>query len=294
MVYSFYLHNFANVFRHYEYMKGCIYGTTVPVQSKYIPELVDLRYFYDEYDPKRGKSGEFVGHYLCGIFRDAVRGVLLQNRLQFHDMDFLHSLPQYISNPSVAGFMIEQAVLASIVLHGLHIVPKHQGPITAIFFENKFPSFDTTRDEPALYIPKAFNFRHIDGIIVQIENTKDEKRKLFMFPLQITLRLDNHSDSRKGFFSEWTGWCENLNKFDVVPEFVWISEKVATTKDHDESDEWPAHVERFLSIRQVNMEIWESYEKLKRREHVQDEDPRRTRRVGGTRRAGGTNGITRI
>jgi hypothetical protein len=95
--------------------------------------------------------------------------VLLQNRLRFHDKDFLQSLPEYISNPSVTGFMIEQAVLASIVLlNDLDIVPKYQRTMHAIFFEGDFPSFDTARNDLVFYVPKAFNFRNIDGIIVSI------------------------------------------------------------------------------------------------------------------------------
>ena len=95
-----------------------------------------------------------------------------------------------------------------------------------------------------LYIPKAFNFRNIDGIIVWIAPKRGKgNQKLFMLPLQITLGPDKHSNSRKGFFSEWKGWTENLYQFDVVPEFLWISPKATAIKKHDEGPEWPTHVE---------------------------------------------------
>jgi len=90
MVHPFYLHNLANIFRHYEYMKACIYGLSVGLTSEEIPDLIDLRYFYDRYDPKSRKN---VGHYTCGICRNAVAGMLLANRLFFKDMEFLQSLP---------------------------------------------------------------------------------------------------------------------------------------------------------------------------------------------------------
>lgn len=41
IVHSFYPHNFANVFRHYKYMKACIFGLPVRPSSKDIPHLVD-------------------------------------------------------------------------------------------------------------------------------------------------------------------------------------------------------------------------------------------------------------
>src|SRR5256885_1523133 len=47
---SFYPHNFANIFRHYKYMKACLSGQPVLVAT---PDLVDYQYFYDEFDPKR-------------------------------------------------------------------------------------------------------------------------------------------------------------------------------------------------------------------------------------------------
>jgi hypothetical protein len=83
----------------------------------------------------------------------------------------------------VFGFILEQAVLASIVRNGLEIIPKSQKGIDAIFFEGDFPSFDTAKDS-ALYIPKSFNFRNIDGILVHIaQKSGKAKQKLLMFPL---------------------------------------------------------------------------------------------------------------
>ena len=154
IVHSFYLHNFANVFRHYEYMKACIYGLSARPLSKDIPELVDHRYFYDEPDPR---GPWFVGCYTCGICRNAVAGILLAHRLHYKDRDFLQSLPDYITNPSVAGFMVEQAVLQAISIYGLSFTKLLHQSMDAVAFTD-IPSFDTTGNEPVLYIPRVFNF----------------------------------------------------------------------------------------------------------------------------------------
>jgi hypothetical protein len=99
MLHSFYPHNFANVFRHYKYMKACLSGQLVPLSSMDIPDLVDHRYFYDEFDPAR--SG-FVGYYTCGVSRNTVAASLLTNKVYF-DTDFLRSLPKYIASHALLG-----------------------------------------------------------------------------------------------------------------------------------------------------------------------------------------------
>jgi hypothetical protein len=90
-----------------------------------------------------------------------------------------------------------------------------------------------------------------------------------MFPLQITLAPDKHSDSRKTFFSQWERWIQGLQQFDVVPEFVWISPKGAEIKEHCKSPEW-AHVERNVPISQVSEKIWNWYDKAKQRQGIRE------------------------
>src|SRR6266480_4578738 len=99
-------------------MKACLSGQPVLPSLMAIPDLVDHRYFYDEFDPERNW---FVRNYTCGLFRNAVATLLLTNKVNFADGDFLRSLPDYISNPSVSRFIIEQAVLSSIATSGLNI-----------------------------------------------------------------------------------------------------------------------------------------------------------------------------
>ena len=97
MLQSFYLHSFANVFRHYKYMNAVIYNRVVPSSSKVIPRLVDHRYFYD----KRDDAGKKVGYCACGLSRDAVFPLLLANKVLFGDANFLKSLSDFINNSSV-------------------------------------------------------------------------------------------------------------------------------------------------------------------------------------------------
>jgi len=102
-------------------MVAALYHRTVLLPSSLILNLIDHRYFYDKFDDT---DGRFVAYYTCGISRDAVSPMLLANKLLFGDSDFLRSLPDYINNASVAGYMIEQAVLASIAFNGLSIASR--------------------------------------------------------------------------------------------------------------------------------------------------------------------------
>lgn len=260
--------------RHYQYMRACLFGRFIWVSSKFIPNLVDHRYFYDDkYDSERG---EFEAHYTCGICRNAVASMVLENKARF-DKGIWQSLPEYTTNPCVTGFVMEQAILAWILLQGLNITPKLNHPMGVTLFQDDVPSFDTTKNDPVLYIPKVFNFRNIDGIIVYTgprprgRSAKNAKQKLFMFPLQITLAPDKHSKSREKFFSEWKTWTEGLQNFDVVPEFVWITPNAATTTTYEKKGQCPAHAERNVPIEHISKEIWNWYDEGKRDKRIASE-----------------------
>ena len=239
-------------------MRACLFGLSV-LPSSIVPGLVDHRYFYDKYDTERKK---YFAHYTCGICRNAVASMILENKVRF-DGKLMRSLPKNTTNPSVTGFIIEHAILAWISLQGLNIATDLNQQMGVTIFQDDVPFFDITKTEPVLYIPKVFNFRNIDGIIVRIAPRTKTKRggqqKLYMFPIQITLAPDRHLKSRPKFFSEWETWTENLRGFDVVPEFVWITPKAAKTTKHDKSDQWPAHVERYVPIERVSTDIWNWY-----------------------------------
>ena len=111
-----------------------------------------------------------------------------------------------------------------------------------------------------------------------------------MYPLLITV-AQKHKDSHETFFNKWEKWIDGLEEFDVFPEFIWISEEGGDTKEHPQSDQWPAHKERNISISEVNKGIGMKYKIEKRRRLIQ-KSPRnfggRTSWNGGTGRAGGT------
>jgi hypothetical protein len=190
--------------------------------------------------------------------------MLLVNKVHFGDTDSLQLLSDFI-NPSVTGYVIEQAVLASIALRGLDIASRLSEPMGLNVFQEPIPNLTPKTDGPVLYIPQIFNYKAIDGVIVKKEqpSTGRGKGRLFIYPLQITV-AEKHKDSHKAFFDDWKKWIANLGEFDVFPEFIWISKEGGNTKEHPETDKWPAHNERHISISQVNKQIGMIYEFRKR------------------------------
>jgi hypothetical protein len=168
---------------------------------------------------------------------------------------------------------MEQAVLSSIVHSGLNITSELNNPMGHTYFESNIPSFDTIKGNPVLHVPTAFNFRGIDGIIAHTGRRPrgNAKPKLFMFPLQITLAPDTHSNSRKKFFDEWETWTESLEEFDAKAEFVWITPKAAKTEGHKKKDLHPAHVEHYVPIEHICKGVWNWYDQGKKSQRITSE-----------------------
>jgi len=120
----------------------------------------------------------------------------------------------------------------------------------------------------------SFNFKTIDGVIVRKAGPKKDntKKQLFVFPLQVTV-AKKHKDSHATFFKEWKQWIHGLEEFDVVPEFIWISEKGADDITHDESSKWLAHLERNISLHAVNVQIGYLYDGAKKSQRIQNGVP---------------------
>jgi hypothetical protein len=77
-------------------------------------------------------------------------------------------------------------------------------------------------------------------------------------------------EARLKFFKKWKDWIGGLDKFDVVPQFVWISENGGEAKEHPESRKWPEHVERNIPLSQVNETIGSFYKSVKRDQGIRD------------------------
>jgi hypothetical protein len=208
------------------------------------------------------------------LARNAVATALLSLKEDFADTNFLTSLPRFINNPSVAGFMIEKAVLSSIRSNGLAIGAGIHNSMEVVMFRTKFPPFKGgPTDRPVLYCPEQFNFPTIDGIVIWLEGSQKppKKRGLKIFPLQITIAPDTHSDSHDEFFGSYEEWINLIKEdFDLKTEFVWITPDPSSFKIHRKKYNRPRHLERYMSIKEINYSIWELYLDAKKNPQTQE------------------------
>jgi hypothetical protein len=194
--------------------------------------------------------------------------------------------------------MIKHAILSSIRLNGLAIDAGIMRPMKIRLLSELSDIKTDIRDKPVLYWPKKFNFETVDGIIILINpkelndeknakkiaqkitkkkkkktqtqqetrtrNTKVERDKLLMFPLQITLARVGHSDSHKKFFKDYHKWTEHLSNFDVETQFIWITPSDRGFQTHQSTSTRPAHGERYIPFEDVSTEIWWKYQYAKR------------------------------
>src|ERR1700722_13373751 len=237
-------------------MTACFCHKNVPSGWTLNYDLIDHRYFYQVDDGS--------GRYACGLARDAVAEQLLEWNIRFADTDFLASLPEFIDNQSVAGFVIEYAVLSSIQSNGLAIsAGLGKSMEVKVCAKLRDISMDIT-DQPVLYRPRKYNFKAIDGIIILIkpDEPNNARKKLLMFPLQITVAPATHTNSREEFFKENGSWIEDLSKFDVEVQFLWITPICREIQNHPANPKrhWPKHQERYIPFKDINEKIWEKYE----------------------------------
>jgi hypothetical protein len=238
---------------------ACFYHENVPVGYHGHPDLIDHRYFHNQPD----KKGNEKGNYTCGLVRDAVADQLLEEGFNFADINLLTLLPDLIKNKSITGFIIEHAVLSSIRRDGLAIGKGIGGGMALKTLKDCSVKTDVT-DKPVLYRPQACNYAAIDGMIILIKSKKneEEKSKLLMVPIQITVQKSRHSDSHAAFLTKYNEWTRGLSEFDVELEFVWITSEKRDVKEHEAEPKLgsPKHIERWFPIEDVCAATWRQYQ----------------------------------
>ena len=255
--------NFANLYSYCEYVDACITHKEVPGHIQL--SLIDHRYFYTI----NGK-----GTYACGVAREAVTSQLHRygmSKVGF--MDSLESLDQFISNKSVVGFFIEQAVLQTIQSRGLMTIKEISNSMDKITF-NDFPVYNTSKPR-VLYVPTTYNYPGIDGIIVWLDHQKMEAK---LYPFQVTI-AKSHADSEKMFFNNWEKWTNRLRGFKVTVHFLWITDKEPLVEDVEEATvklrsrimlKNPTYTLQYLPLETVNKDIWYLYEKAQSNWEMRD------------------------
>ncbi|KAL1916623.1 uncharacterized protein VTP21DRAFT_5327 [Calcarisporiella thermophila] len=245
--------------RYIDVMRGCLLNKKMLNTMK----SYDHRYFYiDE---------NYIGHYTCGLARAAMSGIFREvGEDIFLDREWLNRLRTFKDNPSVLGFVVEQASLSSISQNGLKVNGLGFSNMKTIVFSSDFPTYNFDL-KLALYIPLAYNFKAIDGLILSL----DEKNKTaHLVPIQITISK-YHSDSESKFFANWNSWTQDLIEegYTIKATFLWITEGNRATEELEAKLKetrqgailiQPEHTSVCVAIEDVNRDIGERLKRVRR------------------------------
>ena len=197
-------------------MKACVRGDRVNIDDR---KLYDLRYFYvDEHH---------IGRFTCGLAFESMLSILrTQDNIRLLEDAWYSAVSRSSINPVVRGFLAEQICLSSIATTGLMAVNQKLGRMATATFDTtpNFGDFLSTDHETRLYVPIAYNFNDVDGVILLLDRSS---KQASMFPLQFTLSM-KHKKSAEEFYTKlWPTWIEpiTLAGFNVQSTFVWIDNK---------------------------------------------------------------------
>jgi hypothetical protein len=118
--------------------------------------------------------------------------------------------------------------------------------------------------KPVLYRLEICNFPAIDGMIVLIKSKggEEDKSKLLIVPIQVTVNLSSHADSHATFVKDYIKWTKSLSEFDVELEFVWITPEEDRVREHqaESKSKCPKHKGRYVPFKGVSEGIWWQYQ----------------------------------
>ena len=160
--------------------------------------------------------------------------------MHFVDGAFLSNI-KTTENPSVRGFLIEQACLTYIRHNGL-LLPSPHGllkPDRVVYFDAGAEVTARVVSPCVLYIPRPFNYRAIDAIIRVLEFGRNEAgaevvTRVLLVPIQVTISA-SHKPSTASFYPRHHVWLSDIDAH--VPRehvFVWLRRAPKDRVDHAE------------------------------------------------------------
>lgn len=206
------------------FLLGCISETAVPDLE---PTQYDCRYFFRD-----AHSGS--GRCLGGLVRDTV-AMLLREMAPFTEWmppHYLYSAIAGSRNPSVRGFLVEQACIHALLTTPVEYTPGLQlRPSEVRFFDTGSEADALVNDAfCVLYAPRAFNYKAVDAVLRilpahansaaaadVVETVPGRLQQLqqacsaVLVPVQITLSsVKKHEASVAAFFASRAVWLSHV------------------------------------------------------------------------------------
>jgi len=195
-----------------------------------ISDLFDYRYFY------MGK--ERRGNCTCGLARQAAAVVIRRGKPGLLcDKIWIRSLYTFRNNPSVVGFLVEQACLSAISTTGFYHGSITWQSFTATTFKGNLLTIIGRESNEIFFIPEDPFFKDIDALYLKVDA---EKKTAMVVPIQVTV-AKTHKDSEAAFYSRWADWEDCFKGYELKTNFVWIVE---------DKQSWMVKEEEFRATRQ--------------------------------------------
>jgi len=208
-------------------MENCLINDNV---SRAERTVIDNRYFYT--------MRQNIGQCTSGLVRNTMAAFL---RKHAGGDTFLkqqwYNMVEYVGgNSSVLGFFVEQVILSRIEKEGMTMDGIKIPGMKSVGFRTLPKVPENTGGSPVLYIPDAYNYKAIDGVIISAKIVNDLK-VLEIMPIQITIN-QYHEDSEKSFFEGWDDFVVKIlggsDYDDLKITFLWIVEDSETFPRQDE------------------------------------------------------------
>ena len=143
-------------------MEACLQQSPVGTDYK---DLYDLRYFYVD------EGG--TGRYTCGVAFESMMTLFSKYKFdKFCDEEWYSAVERSSKNPVVQGYLAEHICLCRISSYGLPMVDSNLNQMDRVMFQDK-PSWKNqlrTKEKCCLYVPAAYNFDHVDGVILRLDD----------------------------------------------------------------------------------------------------------------------------
>lgn len=225
---------------------ACVTSTHVQSRHKWF----DYRYFYDD---------EGIGNCTCGLARQAAAVVIRWGSPGLMCGDtWIRSLRTFKNNPSVVGFLVEQACLSSISLTGFHHRDIEWGSLKATSFKGDlFEAITFSRNYESFFIPENPLFKDIDALYLKVNAVKET---VLVVPIQITV-AKVHKDSEAAFYSQWSDWQELFKGYTLETTFLWVVENEQSWSEREEEIKKirnkaklisPKHVRIVVTVQDIN------------------------------------------
>lgn len=211
------------------------------------------------------------GNCTCGLARQAA--VTLIRRASpglLGDDTWLMALRTFKDNPSVVGFLVEQACLSAISRTGFNHGSINWKSFASTIFQGDLIQSIPTGNCEKFFIPQNPFFRDIDALYLKVD---DEKKTALVVPIQITT-ADEHADSEAKFYSRWPTWLDRFDGYEVKTAFVWIVENCHSWEVKEEDIKttrscsilvYPKHERMVITVAEVSPTLGKSLASIRQR-----------------------------